>query len=97
MMPWMSLRFPLEHHLPFISLTGCITKDAEYVSEMVPVNRLYHRQLFVRYRELELLENQWKCRVEIPSTECAGDVIIVSGPEFQVPQAIDQLLVSEPH
>ena len=45
--------------------------------------------------ELEHLEKKWNCRIEIPSTEMASDVITISGPEFQVPQAIDQLLVSD--
>lgn len=45
--------------------------------------------------ELDQLERQWNCRVEIPSTEMASDVITITGPEFQVPKAIDQLLVSD--
>ncbi|KAL1965508.1 hypothetical protein VTN77DRAFT_5591 [Rasamsonia byssochlamydoides] len=73
--------------------------DAEYVSETVLVNRLYHRELLTRMREIEELEKKWNCKIEFPSTELASDVITISGPEYQVPQAVDAFLgmVPESH
>ena len=44
--------------------------------------------------EIELLEKKWNCKITFPSTEQASDIVLVSGPEFQVPQAIYDLLVS---
>ncbi|OJJ47222.1 hypothetical protein ASPZODRAFT_65713, partial [Penicilliopsis zonata CBS 506.65] len=66
--------------------------DAEYVSERVVINRLYHRELLTRLSEIEELEKKWNCKIEFPSTELASDVVSISGPEYQVPQAVDALL-----
>jgi hypothetical protein len=63
------------------------------VSETVLINRLYHRELLVRIREIEELEKKWNCKIEFPSTEMASDVVTISGPEYQVPQAVDAFLV----
>ncbi|KAL2851997.1 hypothetical protein BJY01DRAFT_244776 [Aspergillus pseudoustus] len=73
--------------------------DAEYVSERVVVNRLYHRELLARMSEIDELEKKWNCKIEFPSTELASDVVTISGPEYQVPQAVDALLgmVPESH
>jgi hypothetical protein len=71
-----------------------MTQDAEYVSETVLINRLYHRELLARIREIEELEKKWNCKIEFPSTELASDVVTISGPEYQVPQAVDAFLVS---
>lgn len=73
--------------------------DAEYVSEHVIVDRLYHRELVARMPEIEELEKKWNCKVTFPGTEQASDVITVSGPEYQVPQAVDEFLgmVPESH
>jgi hypothetical protein len=46
-------------------------------------------------QNIELLEKQWNCKISFPSTEQASDVVSVSGPEFQVPNAIYGLLVSK--
>jgi hypothetical protein len=43
--------------------------------------------------EIDLLEKTWNCKITFPSTEQASDVVLVSGPEFQVPNAIYGLLV----
>lgn len=67
------------------------------MSETVLVNRLYHRELLKRMREIEELEKKWNCKIEFPSTELASDVVTISGPEYQVPQAVDAFLVSEFH
>ncbi|KAG9876782.1 hypothetical protein KCV05_g21950, partial [Aureobasidium melanogenum] len=64
--------------------------DAEYVSEQVVVDRLYHRELVARMPEIEELEKKWNCKITFPGTEQASDVITVSGPEYQVPQAVDE-------
>lgn len=73
--------------------------DAEYVSETVLVNRLYHRELLARLPEIEELEKKWNCKIEFPSTELASDAITISGPEYQVPQCVDAFLgmVPESH
>ena len=67
--------------------------DAEFVSEPVPVDRLYHRELISRMPEIETLEKKWNCKITFPGTEQASDIITVSGPEYQVPQAVDEFLV----
>ncbi|KAK0347916.1 hypothetical protein LTR59_009296 [Friedmanniomyces endolithicus] len=66
--------------------------DAEFVSEHVPVDRLYHRELITHMPEIEELEKKWNCKVTFPGTEQASDMITVSGPEYQVPQAVDEFL-----
>lgn len=68
--------------------------DAEFVSEHVIVNRLYHRELLHRMSEIEDLEKKWNCKITFPSTEQASDVVTVMGPEYQVPQAVDEFLVN---
>lgn len=68
--------------------------DAEFVSESVIVDRLYHRELIARMPEIEELEKKWNCKITFPGTEQASDIITVSGPEYQVPQAVDEFLVS---
>jgi hypothetical protein len=70
--------------------------DAEFVSEPVPVDRLYHRELITRMPEIESLEKKWNCKITFPGTEQASDIITISGPEYQVPQALDEFLVSLP-
>lgn len=74
-------------------------QDAEYVSERVVINRLYHRELLARMTEIDELEKKWNCKIEFPPTELASDVVTISGPEYQVPQAVDALLgmVPESH
>ena len=71
-------------------------KDAEFVSETVVINRLYHRELIARMDEIEELEKKWNCKIDFPSTEMASDVVTISGPEYQVPQAVDEFLVRLP-
>lgn len=71
-----------------------LMQDAEYVSERVVINRLYHRELIARMTEIDELEKKWNCKIEFPGTEMASDVVTISGPEYQVPQAVDALLVS---
>ncbi|KAK8223106.1 hypothetical protein HDK90DRAFT_112373 [Phyllosticta capitalensis] len=70
--------------------------DAEFVSEHVVINRLYHRELIARMSEIEDLEKRWNCKIVFPSTEEASDVVTVSGPEYQVPQAVDEFLAMVP-
>ncbi|EXJ63888.1 hypothetical protein A1O7_00223 [Cladophialophora yegresii CBS 114405] len=73
--------------------------DAEFVSETVVINRLYHRELIARLPEIEELEKKWNCKIDFPNTELASDVVTISGPEYQVPQAVDAFLgmVPESH
>jgi hypothetical protein len=65
----------------------------------VVINRLYHRELISRLCEIEELEKKWNCKIDFPNTEQASDVVTISGPEYQVPQAVDAFLgmVPESH
>ena len=74
-------------------MSGTLLKDAEFVSETVAINRLYHRELIGRMSEIDELEKKWNCKIDFPSTEMASDVVTISGPEYQVPQAVDEFLV----
>lgn len=49
--------------------------------------------------EIEELEKKWNCKIDFPSTEQASDIVSISGPEYQVPQAVDAFLgmVPESH
>jgi hypothetical protein len=49
--------------------------------------------------EIEELEKKWNCKIDFPSTEQASDIVSISGPEYQVPQALDAFLgmVPESH
>ena len=58
------------------------------------INRLYQRELIARMDEIEQLEKRWNCKIDFPNTEQASDVVTISGPEYQVPQALDAFLVS---
>jgi len=75
------------------------SQDAEFVSETVIINRLYHRELIARLSEIDELEKKWNCKIDFPSTEQASDIVTISGPEYQVPQAVDAFLgmVPESH
>lgn len=66
--------------------------DAEFVSEHVIIDRLYHRVLISKLPDVEFLERKWNCHVLFPSTEDASDVVTITGPEYQIPQAVDELL-----
>lgn len=43
--------------------------------------------------EIDELEKKWNCKINFPSTEMASDIVTISGPEYQVPQAVDEFLV----
>ncbi|KAF2205726.1 hypothetical protein GQ43DRAFT_467875 [Delitschia confertaspora ATCC 74209] len=66
--------------------------DAEFVQEKVPINRLYHRALINRMDEIEVLEKKYNCKIDFPHTEEASDIVMVTGPEWQVPNAVDEFL-----
>ena len=68
--------------------------DAEFVSETININRLYHRELIARLDKIDELERKFNCKITFPSTEEASDIVTVSGPEYQVPFAVDEFLVS---
>ncbi|KAI6254315.1 hypothetical protein MCOR27_005841 [Pyricularia oryzae] len=73
--------------------------DSEFTSQIVNVDRLYHRQLLTRLGEIEGLEKKWNCKIVFPSTEQASDEVTVTGPQWQVPQCVDEFLgmVSDNH
>ncbi|KAK3306651.1 uncharacterized protein B0T15DRAFT_148756 [Chaetomium strumarium] len=66
--------------------------DSEFTSQVVSVDRLYHRQLLTRLPEIEELERTWNCKIVFPSTEQASDEVTVTGPQWLVPKCIDQFL-----
>ncbi|KAB8336793.1 hypothetical protein FH972_021102 [Carpinus fangiana] len=66
--------------------------DAEFVSEQVVVNRLFHRELLGRMKELDEMEKKYNCKINFPSTEEASDIVTVMGPEYQVPHVVDAFL-----
>ncbi|ETS83735.1 hypothetical protein PFICI_05611 [Pestalotiopsis fici W106-1] len=72
---------------------------SEFTSQVVHVDRLYHRQLIARLPEIEELEKKWNCKFVFPSTEQASDEVTVTGPEWQVPLCADEFLgmVPETH
>ncbi|KAK8105926.1 KH protein [Apiospora kogelbergensis] len=72
---------------------------SEFTSQVVTVDRLYHRQLIARLPEIEELEKKWNCKIVFPSTEQASDEVTVTGPEWQVPLCADEFLgmVPETH
>ncbi|KAI1265552.1 hypothetical protein F5Y18DRAFT_38687 [Xylariaceae sp. FL1019] len=65
---------------------------SEFTSQVVHVDRLYHRQLIARLNEIDGLEKRWNCKIVFPSTELASDEITVTGPEWQVPMCADDFL-----
>ncbi|CAK7273794.1 hypothetical protein SEPCBS57363_005832 [Sporothrix epigloea] len=66
--------------------------DSEFTSQIVNVDRLYHRRLIARLPDLETLEKKWNCKISFPSTEQASDEVTVTGPQWQVPQCVDEFL-----
>ncbi|KAH7375613.1 KH domain-containing protein [Plectosphaerella cucumerina] len=66
--------------------------DSEYTSQIVNVDRLYHRQLLARLGELDELETKFNCKIVFPSTEQASDEVTVNGPQWQVPHCVDEFL-----
>ncbi|OBR12262.1 KH domain-containing protein [Colletotrichum higginsianum IMI 349063] len=66
--------------------------DSEYTSQIVNVDRLYHRQLLARLNEIDELEGKYNCKIVFPSTEQASDEVTVTGPQWQVPHCVDEFL-----
>lgn len=67
-------------------------KDSEYTSQIVSVDRLYHRQLIARLPDIDGLESKYNCKINFPSTEQASDEVTVTGPQWQVPHCVDEFL-----
>ncbi|EHK22412.1 uncharacterized protein TRIVIDRAFT_29065 [Trichoderma virens Gv29-8] len=66
--------------------------DSEYTSQIVSVDRLYHRELIARLSEIDELEQKYNCKINFPSTEQASDEVTVTGPQWQVPHCVDEFL-----
>ncbi|CAN8102351.1 unnamed protein product [Discula destructiva] len=66
--------------------------DSEYTSQVVPVDRLYHRQLLTRLSDIAIMEKKWNCKIIFPGTEQASDEVTFTGPQWQVPNCIDDFL-----
>lgn len=69
-----------------------IKQDSEYTSQVVNVDRLYHRELIARLSEIDELEQKYNCKINFPSTEEASDEVTVNGPQWQVPHCVDEFL-----
>lgn len=67
-------------------------QDSEYTSQIVSVDRLYHRELIARLSEIDELEQKYNCKINFPSTEQASDEVTVTGPQWQVPHCVDEFL-----
>ena len=67
-------------------------QDSEYTSQIVSVDRLYHRELIARLPEIDELEQKYNCKINFPSTEQASDEVTVNGPQWQVPHCVDEFL-----
>ncbi|KAK3318372.1 hypothetical protein B0H66DRAFT_235181 [Apodospora peruviana] len=67
-------------------------EDSEFTSQIVNVDRLYHRRLLTRLPDIEALEKKWNCKIVFPSTEQASDEVTVTGPQWQVPMCVDHFL-----
>lgn len=72
--------------------TNKLVQDSEYTSQIVNVDRLYHRQLIARLPEIDELEQKYHCKISFPSTEQASDEVTVTGPQWQVPHCVDEFL-----
>ena len=68
-------------------------QDAEIVTENVTVPRLYHRSLITNIAKLQELERKWGCSIHFPSSEEASDIVVMKGPEWQLPDAVNDFLV----
>lgn len=66
--------------------------DSEYTSQVVNVDRLYHRELIARLSQVDELEQKYNCKISFPSTEQASDEVTVTGPQWQVPHCVDEFL-----
>ncbi|KAJ0118150.1 hypothetical protein J7T55_014603 [Diaporthe amygdali] len=66
--------------------------DSEFTSQVVPVDRLYHRQLLARLSDIAIMEKKWNCKIIFPSTEQASDEVTFTGPQWQVPLCVDEFL-----
>ncbi|KAK2606081.1 hypothetical protein QQS21_003476 [Conoideocrella luteorostrata] len=66
--------------------------DSEYTTQIASVDRLYHRELIARLPEIDELEQKFNCKINFPSTEEASDEVTVTGPQWQVPHCVDELL-----
>lgn len=69
-------------------------QDSEFTSQVVPVDRLYHRQLLARLSDIAIMEKKWNCKIIFPGTEQASDEVTFTGPQWQVPLCVDEFLVS---
>lgn len=74
-----------------------IYQDSEFTSQVVPVDRLYHRQLLARLSDIAIMEKKWNCKIIFPGTEQASDEVTFTGPQWQVPLCVDEFLVSFAH
>src|SRR5687768_16130251 len=52
-----------------MELTRMLQQDSEYTSQIVSVDRLYHRELIARLSEIDELEQKYNCKINFPSTE----------------------------
>lgn len=64
------------------------------MTENVNVPRLLHRTLIANIGKIQELERKWGCSIMFPSSEDASDNVLIKGPEWQLPDAMNDFLVS---
>ncbi|KAM7196389.1 KH domain containing protein [Naviculisporaceae sp. PSN 640] len=70
--------------------------DSEITTQVIEVDRLYHRRLLSRLSDIENLEKQYNCKIVFPSTEQASDEVTVTGPQWQITKCVDGILQMVP-
>lgn len=91
---WSIASYVIPLNLPTDSWNANTAQDSEFTSQVVPVDRLYHRQLLARLSDIAIMEKKWNCKIIFPGTEQASDEVTFTGPQWQVPLCVDEFLVS---
>jgi DNA-binding transcriptional regulator LsrR (DeoR family) len=77
-----------------VSIAGC-SQSAEDDQKVITIFGEQGGQMDLNTNSFTLeLEKKFNCKITFPSTEEASDTVTVSGPEYQVPLAVDEFLVS---
>jgi hypothetical protein len=63
------------------------------MTQIVSIDRLWHRKLIVRVAELERIQATHNCNIEFPNTEQASDDVTITGPVDTMVHCVDELLV----
>lgn len=74
-------------------MEGSLQKSPTWGGAGLRESCFYHRKLLTELNKIDELEKKFNCKISFPSTEEASDIVTVSGPEYQVPLAVDEFLV----